>query len=246
MKIFILEDEPSVREYLLTILPLLSLENQIIGLASSLKEAQTLLPNLKPDLLLFDVELPDGQSFELLKMKNLPPAHVIFITAHNAFALQAIKFSALDYLLKPIDEDELEQALQKAQERLRADALHSQLELLEENLQRTRPKRLVLKDATQIHLVQTQDILRLEASGSYTHFFLRNGDQLVMTQTLKSYSTMLEGAGFFRVHHSHLVNLDAIQRIDKSEGLILCLEDGSEVPISVRRKDSLLKALGGR
>jgi len=246
MKIFILEDEPSVREYLLTILPLLSPENQIIGLASSLKEAQTLLPNLKPDLLLFDVELPDGQSFELLKMKNLPPAHVIFITAHNAFALQAIKFSALDYLLKPIDEDELEQALQKAQERLRADALHSQLELLEENLQRTRPKRLVLKDATQIHLVQTQDILRLEASGSYTHFFLRNGDQLVMTQTLKSYSTMLEGAGFFRVHHSHLVNLDAIQRIDKSEGLILCLEDGSEVPISVRRKDSLLKALGGR
>ncbi len=250
MRIFIVDDNPHIREFLLQTLPRLSPSYLPVGTAGSVSEALSLIPVHQPDLLLLDVELPDGKSFDLLQQLDSFTGQVIFITAYDHFALQAIKYSALDYLLKPIDPEELQAALQKAEQLQRSapQSLPAQVRTMQENLQKeTTPleKKIVLFDQESVYLVQIKQLVHCQAEGNYTHFHLENKRQILTSKPLKAYEQLLPPPYFFRAHRSHLINLLFFDRLEKKDGGTIYLRNGSVLPIAVRRRDLLLEALQG-
>ncbi|MDN4165206.1 LytTR family DNA-binding domain-containing protein [Cytophagales bacterium LB-30] len=246
MKIFIVEDDPKIRATVKSLVGLVVPEADIVGEAHSVAAALQGIPASQPDVLLLDVEIEGGTTFDVLAQLPKLHAQVIFITAHDTYAIQAIKCSALDYIVKPIDPDDLEQALVKAETALQEN--YAQLvewQALKMNVHTAahKPSKLVLKDNESIHLVDIKEIIRCESSSNYTTFYLLDGSSIMVSKTMKEYEGMLEGQGFFRVHQSHLINLHQFARLDKREGGIVIMKDGSQLPVAVRKKEDLLEAL---
>ncbi|WP_291720709.1 LytR/AlgR family response regulator transcription factor [Bernardetia sp.] len=261
MDIFIVDDNPSIRKFLLQIIPTLSKEYRIIGVAASVEEGLISLEVQKPDLLILDVELPDGKGFDILQKlsekneKGIFEGNVIFATAHDHYALRAIKYSALDYLLKPIDPEALEQALLKAVQQIKnkqllqdftqqkINTLRQNLENVEQNEENIKAQKIVLSDAEKIYLVSVEEIMRCESNGNYTFFYLTENRTITITQSIKVFEQMLPKSIFYRVHRSHLMNLNFFEFLDKKDGGTIHLKDGSTLPVAVRRKDELLERL---
>ncbi len=247
MKLFIVDDNPNTRTFLISCLPQMAPNDTLVGTAGSIAEALPLIRLHQPDLLILDIELPDGKSFELLKKLNDFQGKVIFITAHDHYALQAIKYSALDFLLKPIDEDELNEALQKAASTPSGldTRLNEKLSILDENLSTStvQERKIILSDAENIYLVALGDIMRCESERNYTTFFLQDGRKIIISQSIKTFEQFLPRPSFFRVHRSHLIHLKYFDRFEKKDGGTLILQDGSQLPVAVRRKERLLEAL---
>jgi two-component system LytT family response regulator len=218
----------------------------VIGQAGSVKAGIRLINSLKPDVIFLDIHLEDGTGFMILEGITPYPYQVIFTTGSDSFAFRAIKFSALDYLLKPIDPDELAAAIRKIREKPKAALPQENIELLIENLKHKneKPKRIALGSADRIHMVEVKDIIRCESQRNYTLFHLGGNRQLLVTRTLKEFDEMLERYGFYRVHHSHLINLDYLREFVKADGGYAVMSDGSKVPVAVRKKDELLSILG--
>jgi two-component system LytT family response regulator len=187
--------------------------------------------------------MPDGTGFDLLKMIPQKNFEVIFITAHEEFAIKAIKFSALDYILKPIDSEDLKQAVLRAVNTIDHKREESQFEALQLNMQPTQRRRLVLKTQESVHVVELDKIVRCEADRNYTSFFLTEGKKILVSKTLKDYETLLTGYNFLRVQQSHLINLDFVERYDKGNGGSVVMKDGSEVPLSPAKRDIFFKIL---
>ena len=270
MDIFIVDDNPSIRKFLIQVIPTLSKEYRIIGVGASVEEGLISLEILKPDLLILDVELPDGKGFDILQKlsekneKGIFEWNVIFITAHDHYALRAIKYSALDYLLKPIDPEALEEALLKAvreinNKKILQNFTTTKLEILQQNLRQVeqnenskkekdnaKDQKIVLSDAEKIYLVSVDEIVRCESNGNYTSFFLTNKRTITISQSIKVFEQMLPESIFYRVHRSHLINLAFFDFLDKKEGGTIHLKDGSLLPIAIRRKDDLLDRLKQR
>lgn len=198
-----------------------------------------------PDLVFLDVELDEGTGMDLLSKLKQYEFDVVFITAHNKYAVDAFKFSAIDFILKPIGVEDLLNAFQKAKANLTNKSLAKQLDVLKENIGSlsTPDKKIVLKDSNAMHFVKVSDIIHCKAEGNYTEFYLSNKQKLVTSNMLKEYEEMLEPFGFIRTHHSHLVNVKKIIRFDKADGGTLVLENDHEVPVSQRKKDLVLEAL---
>lgn len=215
--------------------------------------------------MILDVELPDGKGFDILqKLSEKNPngsfeGNVIFITAHDHYALRAIKYSALDYLLKPIDPEALEEALIKAvkeieNKKILQDFTTKKLEVLKQNLNEVETnnsdnqsnQKIVLSDAEKIYLVCVDEIVRCESNGNYTSFYLTENRTITISQSIKVFEQMLPTSIFYRVHRSHLINLDFFEFLDKKEGGTIHLKDGSTLPVAVRRKDDLLERLKQR
>lgn len=239
LSIIIIDDEPKVRETIINILKYTSIDLKISGEAESIASGFEIISQKKPDLVLLDINLPDGNGFDLLNRFEKINFAVIFITAYEEYAIKAIKFSALDYILKPFKAAELIQAVEKASERILGEKTNLQYKALLSNLEKIR--KIVLRTAESLYVVNVKDIIRLEADCNYTRFFLTNGEKLMVSKTLKEYDEMLEGAGFFRTHQSHLVNLNHVLRYEKADGGYLVLDDHSIVPISSRKKDALFE-----
>jgi two-component system, LytTR family, response regulator len=218
----------------------------VIGEASGVATGAALIDRLRPDLVFLDIQLDDGSGFDILGRVTFRDFKVIFTTASDAFGIQAIKFSALDYLLKPIDPDELASAVQKAKGTPPAAGTSDGIGIILESLKnmRGRPKRIALNTADRVHVVNVQEIVRCESDRNYTLFHLTGRRQILVTRTLKEFDEMLEGHGFFRTHHSHLVNIDFVKEYVKGDGGYIVMTDGAEVPVSVRKKDALMRALG--
>jgi two-component system LytT family response regulator len=218
----------------------------VIGEASGVATGVALIERLRPDLVFLDIQLDDGSGFDLLGRLGRHDFKVIFTTASDAFGIQAIKFSALDYLLKPIDQDELGAAVRKAKAAPAPAAASDGIGIILESLKtmRGRPKRIALNTADRVHIVNVHDIVRCESDRNYTLFHLTGRREILVTRTLKEFDEMLEGSGFFRTHHSHLVNIDFVKEYVKGDGGYIVMTDGAAVPVSVRKKDSLMKALG--
>jgi len=197
-----------------------------------------------PDLVLLDIKMNDGTGFDLLKKLDPVDFKVIFITAYNQYAIKAIKFSALDYLLKPIDPDELVEAVNKT-EKLVLKELHTQLNLLEDNLlnKDNSRKKIILKTLNKIHLVKIEDITYCESEGGYTTFYLTGGKKILVSNTLKFYDEMLNEYGFFRAHKSYLINLIHIDRFENTDGGTIVLNNEIKLPVASRKKDQLLEML---
>ncbi|MCB2219781.1 MAG: LytTR family DNA-binding domain-containing protein [Bacteroidetes bacterium] len=239
LSVVIIDDESKAREAIINILGLSRNSMTIAGEADSVESGFELINRTQPDLVLLDINLTDGTGFDLLKNFNGFNFKLIFITAHEEYAIQAFKFSAVDYILKPVVAADLLYAVEKAGKAIQQEETEIKISTLLANLEKI--KKIVLKTAESIHIVHVKNIIRCEADVNYTSFYLDNGERLLVSRTLKEFTEMLEPAGFFRTHQSHLVNLDYVTRFDKNEGGHLVLNDDSIVPVASRKRDDLFK-----
>lgn len=242
MNAFIVDDEPMARDTIVGIIKENLPELMVVGEAGSVKAAVTGIKQTKPDVVFLDIDLPDGTGFDIVNALRPVNFRIIFTTAHEKYAIKAIKFSALDYILKPVSEIELMAAVNKLKHE--TDARHQEIKLdaFYNNLNNTQKNtgKLVLKTSESIHLVEIKDIIHCESDNNYTSFFLNNGRKILVSKGLKEYTDLLEEFGFFRVHQSHLVNLNYIERFDKKSGGYLVLGNKSQIPVSQRKKQALL------
>ncbi|OEK07643.1 LytR/AlgR family response regulator transcription factor [Roseivirga misakiensis] len=244
MKVFIVEDEHSSTLFLKEVISDNFHDVSVVGDADNIEEAAKLIRKVHPDLLLLDIEFPHGTAFDLIKELSGTGFIVIFITAHQKYALQAIKMSALDFIMKPIDPYELIQAIQKAKEEVSRNNDFERLQALLHNLNEEKGlHKVVLKDKGGFHIFNIHEIVRLEAQGSYTKFMIKGGQTILISKNIKEYDAMLNTHGFFRCHKSHLVNINFIQSYSRYAGEKLLLTDQSEIPLAQRKKDLLMKTL---
>ncbi|MDM8003382.1 MAG: LytTR family DNA-binding domain-containing protein [Bacteroidota bacterium] len=244
MKAVIVDDEAAVRNTIFNLLKENFPEITVCAAAGSVGEGCEAVAEHQPDILFLDVELPDGLGFDLLK--KLSPVHfrTIFITGHQEYALDAIKVSALDYILKPVDEDELRAAIVKACEIFNHEEDQLKILALSENLQGKKVlRRIILKTAEALQLISVSDIIRAEADSNYTRFHLTGGKHIIVSRTLKDYEEMLHGTALIRVHQSHIVNMNYIDKFFKHDGGYILLKDGTAVPVSPVLKQKVLQAL---
>jgi two-component system, LytTR family, response regulator len=219
---------------------------RIVGEAVSVKTGIEIILKKKPDVVFLDIQLEDGLGFEILEKIGDFDFHIIFTTALDAYGIKAIKFSALDYLLKPIDPDELVEAVnkldKKTQKDNQKDTLRDSIHLLLDNIKDLQPgnKRIALHSADKVHMVQVADIIRCESEGSYTIFHLKNKEQIIVTRNLKEYENMLEEFSFIRVHHSHLINFAYLKEYVKKDGGYAVMTDNTHIPVSFRKRNNLL------
>ena len=214
---------------------------EVAGKAADMKSGIGAINELEPDLLLLDIRLPDGSGFDLVDHFEKPEFKVIFLSSHADYAIKAIKYDAIDYLLKPLKEEELAKAVKKAddliryEEKLQAKALGRSIGDLNKS------HRMVLKSMDQVHVVETSDIVHIEAEGSYSTFYLANGRKIVVSKASKEYEEALLDQGFHRIHRSHIVNINRMNYFDKTDGgyLVMCNDD--RVPVASRKRDMLME-----
>ena len=219
---------------------------QVIGEADSVKSAIETIKIRQPELLFLDIELGDGTGFDVLEALDELP-QVIFTTAFDQYAIKAFKYGALDYLLKPIDEEELQKAVKKAQEKINSPSKEA-ISVLKNTLKAkdNKPEKVVIHSQEALSIIDISEIISCEASSNYTIFHLTDNKQIVSSETLKHYDELFEIHGFFRTHHSHLVNLSKVKSFIKTDGGYLVLENSKEIPVSVRKRDTLNKLLKQR
>ncbi|MEP4534235.1 MAG: LytTR family DNA-binding domain-containing protein [Cyclobacteriaceae bacterium] len=244
MRIVLIDDDDIVKDNLKTLLSIYAPDAEVIGEADGVKSGIACIRQYKPDLVLLDVEMGDGTGFDLLAMYGKLDFKVIFITGHDAYAIKAIKFSAIDYLLKPVDPELLSNALTRARQAIDANEQNLKVSTLFQNQETPLlDQKIVLKDAETVYLVAIKDIIRCESQANYTWFFLADGRKIIVSKTLKEFDSLFESKYFFRAHQSHLINLLHFDRYEKKDGGIVHMKDGSELPVAVRKKDSLMSAL---
>ena len=242
-KAVIIDDENRTRDLIAKMINSFGLDILAIPAGENVQSGIQAIEELKPDIVFLDIQMPDGTGFDVLKAVKDKNFEVIFITAHEEFAIKAIKFSALDYLLKPIDPEELKAAVEKAIKAVDDKKDESQFEALQNNILPNQKKRLVLKTQESVYVVELHEIIRCEADRNYTSFFLSSGKKILVSKTLKEYETLLSNHNFLRVQQSHLVNLDYVDRYDKGNGGSVVMKDGSEVPLSPAKRDVFFKII---
>lgn len=240
LRTLIIDDEKNnrnkIRELLETHFP----NVQIVGEADGVKTGLESIVNHSPELVLLDIQLTDGDAFDLLNLLGQVTFKIIFITAYEEYALKAIKFSALDYLLKPVLLDDLKVAIAKAEAQIQKE-LNLQLVELSYNLKNSQNKRIVLKTIDKLHFIPVREIMRCEADKNYTTFFLKDSKKIVVSGAIKDYEDILSEQGFYRLHKSHIVNLSYIKSYEKADGGTVILSDGSHVPVAMRKKNQLIE-----
>jgi two-component system LytT family response regulator len=244
MNAVIVDDESTVRNTIKSLLSEYFPDITILATAGTIAEGYEAVVKYKPDLLFLDIELPDGTGFDLLKRFSQIPFKIIFVTGHHEYALDAIKVSALDYVLKPVDTDELCHAVKKAREIISQEEQQLKLQALSENLQSKKVlKRIILHTSDHLQLVSVSDIVRAEADSNYTSFTLSDGKHILVSRTIKEFEALLSGSGIIRVHQSHLVSINYIDRFVKKDGGYMLMKDGTKIPVSPILKKQVLQAL---
>ncbi len=210
---------------------------QIIAEANSVETGLEAIKQYAPDLVFLDVEMGDGTGFDLIKKLQPIKFKVIFVSGHEGFAVKAFRFSAIDYLLKPINSKELIEAVEKTEMALDNETMDLKLNTLFSNI--ARPKnlqKLILKTAEKIFSVNIQEIIHCQGETNYTTFFLLDGSKIVVSRNLKEYEETLSDLGFFRPHQSHLINMAYFDHFIKSDGGQIILKNKAKVPLSLRKK----------
>ncbi len=222
-----------------------SLFTELVGTFSSFEEGVFAIKKLKPDLLFLDVQLQDKTGFELLKKLDEINFEVIFTTAHEKYAVQAFKFSAIDYLLKPVDVEDLIQAIKKLQQKISREEVSKKFDALFYNLKnmQSTAKRIMVPTIKGFEFLPVQNIVRCQSDINYTIIFLKDKQKITVAKTLKEFEELLVDHNFFRIHNSHLVNLSCIKSYNKGKGGTVTMTDNTEVEVSTRRKDDFIKRL---
>jgi len=218
-------------------------EVDIAASCESAEKALDILEGQKIDLVFLDIEMPRMNGFELLQQLKTIPFEVIFTTAYDMFAVKAFKFSALDYLLKPIDRDELVNAVAKVREKTKQSIRPEQLDILFQNLygRRQPSQKIALPTMNGLEFVPANDIIHCQSEGNYTHIYLQDNTKYLICRTLKETEELLSGHNFFRVHHSHTINLNHIKKYVKGDGGYVIMSNNASINVSRSRKEELLK-----
>lgn len=243
MKVLVIEDEFRTRNAIISIVEKIDDNISVVGWAENVEQSIKLIENKKPDLVLMDIQLADGTAFDILKAINNINFRIIFLTAYENYAIEAIKFSAFDYLLKPFTEEELTSSILKLKNTLYEDTKNESVKVLLNNLKENTNKKIILKTNEDIHIVTISSIVRCEADSSYTHFFLYNGTEITVSKNLKKYEQELKPYHFVRVHNSHIINVDYITKFSNSNGGVIELINGTTIPVSKRKKEELIKII---
>lgn len=243
-KAVIIDDEVNVREVNKQLLQNNFPQIELVGEAESVKTGYNIIKETNPDIVLLDIELKDGTGFNLLQQLKPYNFKLIFITAFNHLAIKAIKFSAIDYVLKPVNEYEFVNAIENALSSLQNQQMEMQVNNFFDHYEKkTQSKKIVLRTSEAMHVIDVADILYCQSDNTYTTFYLNNNNNILVSKPLKEYTDLLEDFNFIRPHQSYLVNLNAIKKIDKSDGGFIVLNNNSEIPVSTRRKQSLMQIL---
>ncbi|MFT3826517.1 MAG: LytTR family DNA-binding domain-containing protein [Chitinophagaceae bacterium] len=218
---------------------------QVAATATTVAHAQEAITQYQPHLLLLDIQMHGETGFDLLKQMPDLPFEIIFITAYDQFGIQAIKFSALDYLLKPVRIEELRIALNKARERISSKQKDNNLDNLLQYLHTSRKEqqKIALPMQQEIRYVPVGSIIRCEASDNYTKVLMTDGETLLVSKTLKEFALLLKSHAFVRTHQSHLVNLHVVKSFLKEDGGQLMLQNGQKIPISRAYREQVKQVL---
>ncbi len=244
LKAIIVDDERHSRETLKTLLGEFCEDVAIVGSIGSVEEAIVAISTTNPDVVFLDVELQSGTGFDILTQIKPINFEIIFITAFEQYAIKAVKYSSLDYLLKPIDLDELKEAVEKVKKKKKQEIYNKQLEVLIYNL-RKQPKlhKICLSTSDGLEFIALENIIYCKANGSYTSFFLKNKGSVLVSKHLKEYENLLADLHFMRVHNSFLINLKEVEKYMKSEGGYILMSNRDTVSISKSKKEAFLNAM---
>ena len=243
----IVDDELSNVENLQALLTKHCLQVNVIGTAVNNAAAVELINRHQPDLVFLDIQLRDDSGLNLLKLVNNKLFEVIFVTAYDQYGIQAVKFAALDYLLKPVDIDELVAAVNKVENKLKEKQHNQQLDFLVANLKKddNHPTKIALQQQKETRYITLTDIIRCEADNTYTFFYLQTGERILVSKGLKEYADMLPTNSFLRIHQSHLVNINYVKSWLKEDGGVLLLTNGDKVPVSRPNREKVRSVLEG-
>ncbi|HWB65196.1 MAG TPA: LytTR family DNA-binding domain-containing protein [Chitinophagales bacterium] len=243
----IIDDEKAGIENLGNLLARYCPDVSIAGTAGNITTGKEIIDDTEPELVFLDIEMPFGNGFDLLAGYSTIPFEVIFVTAFEKYAIKAIRLSACDYILKPIEIAELKAAVERAAGRISQKSDRLPLKTLLANIKELgRDKKIGLPTQQGLTFVNEADIVRCEADGSYTWFYFTNRDKLLVTRNLGEYEELLADDGFIRVHHAHLINRQHITELIRANAPVLVMSDGSQITVSQRRRDALLKLLNER
>ena len=245
----LVEDDENLRKGMRSMLERYAPDIIIVGEGDSVSTGIAVIDQLKPQVVFLDIQLTDGTGFDILEQlaqKNGKSSfHIVFITAHEQYAIKAFRFSALDFLLKPVDPDELHKVIIKIKNVLEKNENYAHIDLLLENIRRKVDnfKRIALSTSDGIHLFEVSDIIRSESEDNYTKFFIKNHKPVLISKTLKEYEELLGEHGFERIHQSHLINLAYLKSYIRKDGGYVVMADNSNLPISQRKKERLQELL---
>ncbi len=242
----IVDDEPKNRRILKNLLKDFCPGVKVINEASSAEEAFNVLQEMKPDLVFLDIEMPYGNAFDLLDKIKPVDFEIIFVTAFDEYTLRAFRYSALDYLLKPVNIEDLKTAVEKATSKVNLKNINLQLNNLLFNLQKgtDSPARIAINSQKGLTFVSINDIIRCEAKGNYTYIYTTDLQKHVSTKNIKAYEDMLPPNIFFRIHHSHVINLGFVKKYHKGRGGVVEMNDGTMIEVATRRKNEFLALFG--
>ena len=242
VRTLIIDDEIRARETIQALLEIYCKDTaQVVGQAKNMRTGIEAIREHKPDLVLLDIKMPDGSGFDLLARYGKIDFKVVFITAFEEYAIQAFKFSAIDYILKPININEFISAVDKVVDKRTSNQNRNvNYEALLENIKSTLPGKLAIPTSDGMEYLNTKDIIRVEADRSYSWFYLKDRRKLLVSKNLKEYQELLSDRNFFRTHNSHLINLEHVKKYIRSQGGAIELIDGSQVPISRGKRDLFL------
>ena len=240
----IIDDEANSRE----VLELMLKENHpdvaIVAVASNISDGLAKIKQHRPDIIFLDIEMPGGSGFDLVKQLKEPLPEIIFCTAYGHYAIKAIECSALAYLLKPVSSQKLHEALEKAKRRSNPLQRSLQMNVLEEQLNKTKePTRFLINTVEDIKVIKIDDVVCCMAESNYTKIHLADGTKLVASRTLKEFETILNRSNFFRIHHSYLININFITRIVKTDGCVVELSNNLQLDVARSRKDELIEKI---
>lgn len=248
----LIDDDKHLRAGLKALLDRYTDDIAIVGEAESVKTGIAAIQKWRPQVIFLDIHLSDGTGFDILEKLATESgkirSHIVFITAHEQYAVKAFKFSALDFILKPVDPEELQQTIKKIKEATGRSDSFEHIDLLLENIRKKvdNYKRIALSTSDGIHLFEVSDIIRCEAKVNYTQFYIKNHKPVLISKTLKEYEEILTEHGFERVHQSHLINLAYLKSYIKSDGGYVIMADNTHIPIAQSKKEKLqelIKAL---
>lgn len=245
----LIDDDSNLRNGMKGFLSLYAPDIVILGEADSVKTGISAIEYHQPNVIFLDIQLGDGTGFDILEQvmqrKGSLSCHVVFITAHEQYAVKAFRFSALDYLLKPVDPEDLNKVVEKIKKALNSNDNYAHIDLLLENIRKKvdKFKRIALSTSDGIHLFEVSDIIRCESQDNYTKFYIKDSKPILIAKTLKEYEELLSGQGFERIHQSHLINLAYLKSYIKKDGGYAVMADNSHLPISQRKKERLQELL---
>ena len=244
LKAIIVDDEHDNREALRAALTDYCPDVELLRICDSAQDGARAIESLNPDIVFLDIQMPFMSGFDLLKRFPDPQFDVIFVTAHNQYAIKAIKFSALDYLLKPLDVDELCDAVNKALHKRNKADYHLRMQSFIQNVNNHKAGigKLAIPTLEGLLFLDISEIIFCKADDNYTEIFLKSKEKKVVSKTLKDVEEMLEGYSFFRIHQSHLINLKFIERYVKADGYVV-MKDGTSLDVARRKKEEFLSAL---